>query len=593
MRYLLSFAVALLCSVCATYAVRAAAHRLGLIAHPRADRWHRRPTALYGGVAMYAGLLCAHLALPAARGGGVNFLMFCASAMFVLGLVDDRLHLKPHVKLAAQIIVSALFTRYGLRLQWLPNEVLDQALTIFWLVGITNALNLLDNIDGLAAGVAAIGALFLVYLCHRAGRPDHAALSAALCGTAVGFLLFNFNPATIFMGDCGSLLLGFFLGGMALTNTQMGGRRNLLAVLLVPVLLLLLPIVDTTLVTISRKLAGRPISTGGKDHASHRLVALGLSERAATVTLWTLAAAGGGAAVLVQSASAFISIGLVALLLLACLYIMVFLGRVQVYGPADAAARARGLALLPTLADFSYKRRIFEVSSDLILIILCYYMAFLLRFDGQLPEPFYGQLLRSLPAIVCVQLGAFLCCGLYRGLWRYTGLSDLLLQLRAVLMAASFSALAVLIEFRFEGFSRAVFAIDAMLLLLLVSGSRLSFRLMHLWVQRRRRLPQGRRTLIYGANEGGELVVQELLRSPQLGLLPVGFVDDDPRTQGRVIHGLRVLGSAKELPLLLRDEQVTEVVVAPGALAAGQLGELQRTCGGAGARIRQMRISLE
>src|SRR5262249_27159002 len=152
--------------------------------------------------------------------------------------------------------------------------------------------------------------------------------------------------------------------------TQPGTRRNLVAVLLVPVLLLLLPIVDTTLVTVSRKLAGRPISTGGRDHTSHRLVALGLSERAATLTLWAMAGAGGVAAVLVRSVGAFLAAGVVALLLLCFLFIMVFLGRVQVYGPVDEVAQARGLALLPTLADFTYKRRVFEVSADLVLILL-------------------------------------------------------------------------------------------------------------------------------------------------------------------------------------------------------------------------------
>lgn len=591
-RYLLSFALALLCSLIGTYAVRALALRLHLVAAPRADRWHRRPTALYGGVGIYLGLLCAYALLRPGSGGGANLLMLCASGMFVVGLVDDRVHLKPHAKLACQIFLSALFTAYGLRLHWLPSDVLDQGLTIFWLVGITNALNLLDNIDGLAGGVAAIGALFLVYLCHAAGQPDHATLCAALCGAAVGFLVFNFNPASIFMGDCGSLLLGFFLAGMALTNTQPGTRRNLVAVLLVPVLLLLLPIVDTTLVTVSRKLAGRPISTGGRDHTSHRLVALGLSERAATLTLWTLAAAGGVGAVLVRSVGAFLAAGLVGILLLVFLLIMVFLGRVQVYGPADAAAQARGLALLPTLADFSYKRRVFEVSGDLVLILLAYYLSFLLRFEGQLPEPFYGQLLRSVPIIICVQLGAFVSCGLYRGVWRYTALPDLILQVRAVLLGTSLSALAVLLRYNFEGFSRAVFAIDAMVLVLLVVGSRLSFRIMHAWVLRSRRVPDGRRTLIYGAGERGELALQELLRSPQLGLQPVGFVDEDPLTKGREIHGLRVLGSPGELPQLLREEQVDEVIVAPG-LRPAEIGALEIACRGAGARLRQLRISLE
>src|SRR4029077_15375024 len=157
---------------------------------------------------------------------------------------------------------------------------------IFWLVGITNALNLLDNIDGLAGGVAAIGALFLTYLCHAAHQPAHAALCAPFAGAVCGFLVFNFNPASIFMGDCGSLFLGFFLAGSALINPAAGRSRTFLPVLAVPVLILFIPIFDTLFVMVQRKLAGRPVSLGGRDHTSHRLVALGLSERHAVLLLY-------------------------------------------------------------------------------------------------------------------------------------------------------------------------------------------------------------------------------------------------------------------------------------------------------------------
>src|SRR4029450_13517923 len=148
-----------------------------------------------------------------------------------------------------------------------------QALTIFWLVGITNAINLLDNLDGLAGGAAARAPLSLVSFCHAANAPALASTTAAFAGAVVGFLVFNFNPASIFMGDCGSLFLGFFLGGVALVNQQPGIRRNVITILTIPVLLLLIPIIDTSLVTLSRKLAGRPVSQGGRDHTSHRLAA--------------------------------------------------------------------------------------------------------------------------------------------------------------------------------------------------------------------------------------------------------------------------------------------------------------------------------
>ncbi len=152
--------------------------------------------------------------------------MLCSAGMFVLGLVDDMFGLKPYSKLVGQIVFSTAFTLFGVRLQWLESPVLDQALTIFWLVGITNAVNLLDNLDGLAGGVAAIASAYLVYFCHASGQHEAAALSAIFCGAVVGFLFFNFNPASIFMGDCGSLFLGFFLGGLTLVSNQVEAPRG-------------------------------------------------------------------------------------------------------------------------------------------------------------------------------------------------------------------------------------------------------------------------------------------------------------------------------------------------------------------------------
>jgi len=237
--------------------------------------------------------------LPSGETGDL-LLVLCAAGLFVVGLVDDRISLKPYAKLVAQIVLSTILTMSGRRLHWLVSPVLDQALTIFWLVGITNAMNLLDNLDGLAGGVAAIACAYLVYFAHVAGQPGAGMLAAGLGGAVVGFLVFNVNPASIFMGDCGSLFLGFFLGGLASVTPAVGTRQNVLVVLWMPVLLLLIPIVDTTLVTISRKFNGRPVSQGGRDHTSHRLVALGLSDRAAALVLWSLSAAAGGLAVLLR-----------------------------------------------------------------------------------------------------------------------------------------------------------------------------------------------------------------------------------------------------------------------------------------------------
>jgi UDP-GlcNAc:undecaprenyl-phosphate GlcNAc-1-phosphate transferase len=401
------------------------------------------------------------------------------------------------------------------------------------------------------------------------------------------------NPASIFMGDCGSLFLGFFLGGVALVNNQTGLRRNVIAVLTIPVLLLLIPIVDTTLVTLSRKLNGRRVSQGGRDHTSHRLVALGLSERAAALTLWTLAAASGGVAVLVRNLSWAVTALLVPVFALSLLFFLIFLGHVTVYAPVTEENAPSGRALLPTLADFTYKRRVFEVVHDLSVILLAYYAAFLLRFDGVFVQPYYQQFVLSLPIVIVTQIAAFLVLGLYRGLWRYTSMSDLSTLAKAVGGGWIASTVAVMFVFRFDGFSRGMFVMDFVLLLGAIAGTRISFRLLRTWIARFQQTDGGRRVLIYGAGDGGELLLRELQNNRELGLYPVGFVDDDPQKQGRVIHGVRVLGGLDQLGELAGAERVEEVVISTGKLAAERSAQVAQLCQSAGLPCRRMRIALE
>jgi len=592
--YAESFGIALVVSLVATLGVRTLARRLGWVAKPRPDRWHRKPTALYGGVGIFLGFLVAYLWRRPADVRGDTLLVVCASGMFLLGLVDDRVQLKPYAKLVGQIVFATLFTTFGLRLYWIPNPILDQGLTIFWLVGITNAVNLLDNIDGAAGGIAAIAAAYLVYFCHAQGEVLAGTLAAAFLGGVLGFLVFNVNPASIFMGDCGSLFLGFFLGGLSLVNSSVpGARRHLLGVLVIPVLLLMMPIADTTLVAITRRYHGRKVSQGGRDHTSHRLVALGMSEWRATLTLWAIAAGAGAIAVLVKNTSMVVALFFVGALMMALLFLMIFLGRVHMYEPVASESDASGRALLPTLADFSYKRRVFETLNDLALVGLCYYGAFLLRFDfdGRRAGEFLVPFVRSLPLVVVTQLSVFLAMGLYKGVWRYTGMDDLSRIVKAVATAVVLSTVVLLFAFRFERFSRGVMVMDGALLLLGVAGSRLSFRLLRNWLARR--TGDGQRVLIYGAGDGGELLLRELQNNRSLGMVPVGFVDDDPHKAGRVIHGVPVMGSADDIPRILVNTSVQVVVASTSKIDSARWELVQRTCAEAGLGTRRMRIAFD
>ena len=259
---LVAILLSLVLTLLLTPIVRALARHFGMVAKPKHDRWHKRGRRrlLMGGVAIFLPvvLICAVMV-----GGSAQFWVVLGSStvLFLVGLVDDLLNLKPYQKLVGQLMGALPVIYSGMTLPWTGSPALDIAITIFWLVGITNAINLLDNMDGLAGGVVLIAAIFLsMHFATNAHAVDAWGL-VVLAAALVGFLLvYNSHPATIFMGDCGSLFIGFFLASSALLEMDSGRSRSFLPVLAVPVLILVIPIFDTTLVMVLRKLAGRPAS---------------------------------------------------------------------------------------------------------------------------------------------------------------------------------------------------------------------------------------------------------------------------------------------------------------------------------------------
>ncbi|MBY0525326.1 MAG: hypothetical protein K2R98_18105 [Gemmataceae bacterium] len=587
---ILGVAVALAAALVLTPLVRLLARRWGLVSQPRGDRWAKKPTALLGGVAIFASIAVAHATfLPEVPHGWV--VLGASAFLFAVGLVDDIRNLKPYQKLVAQLMAAALVVMAGLTLPWTGSALVNMALTVFWLVGITNAVNLLDNMDGLAAGVGAIAAGFLAASFFASGQTVEGLFLTAFAATLIGFLVYNFNPASIFMGDCGSMFIGFFLASAALLHVTGGRSRGVVPVLAVPVLLLLIPIFDTTLVTLVRKLAGRAVSQGGRDHTSHRLVALGLSERKAVCLLYALAALAGLVATLVRHMPADVALAVLAAFTIGLTLLGIHLAGVKVY--EESAERTEGKPpLVAFLVDLSYKRRVFEVLLDVVLIGLAYYLANLLVFGPLHEEAMQTVLVHTLPVLVCVKLFAFLAAGVYRGVWRYVGLSNLAVYVKGVVGGSALSVLVLLALFRFEGFSRAVFVLDGLLLLALLCGSRFAFRLL------RNLLPgtprsDGQRALIYGADDEGELLLRVMRHDATLRCVPVGFVDDDPMKKGKIIHGLRVFGGNGAFETICREQRIEVVYVSATRVSVERLEELRNGCIGAGAALHRMRIVIE
>ena len=578
-------------AIISTYAVRELAHRFGYVAKPKADRWHKRPTAMMGGVAIFVTtVLITILFVPHTPKMWV--ILGSSTFLFFVGLIDDLLRIKPYQKLIGQVIGTAIVIGFGLVLPWTGSELLNIGITVFWLIGITNAINLLDNMDGLAAGISVVAAFSLALGLAGNGQTNELLFVSIFIGSLIGFLVFNFNPASIFMGDCGSMFIGFFLASSVMM-TEMGGRsRSIFSVLAVPVLILFVPIFDTTFVTILRKMWGRKASQGGRDHTSHRLVALGLSERSAVLMLYAFAAIGGATALLVSQLESTQSIVLIALFILLLVFIGVYLAKVKVYEEEDEALALENQAAFGFLVNLSYKRRIFEVLLDAILITLAYYTAYIMYF-GELENPVNWQLfIKTLPILLVFKLFSFLAAGVYRGLWRYTSVGDSVIFAKGVILGSISSILAILFFYRFKDFSRTVFLLDAIFLFIGIAGSRLAFRFF------RQILPapmntDGIRVLIYGAGDGGELVLRELHNNPEWNYNPIGFVDDDPLKKDKKIHGLQVFSGSDELLEVCESNEIQEILIASRKIGSRRVKEINELCSDANISLKRASLKIE
>jgi UDP-GlcNAc:undecaprenyl-phosphate GlcNAc-1-phosphate transferase len=547
MHLIISFILALGAAAAATPIIIYLARRFGWVVAPRQDRWHQKPTAIYGGVGIFVAFAVSFLFTGPHP---LDHWMLAAggAAMFLVGLYDDIWEMKPQIKFMAQLIISIATVSLGVDLERevIPWTWLAVPLAVFWLVAITNAVNILDNMDGLSSGV-----VFVAGLCLGLGSvvnhfPEVGHLAVMLAGAALGFLFYNFNPARIFMGDCGSLFLGFTLAGTTIlsANTTAGASSLALSVL-IPLGALVVPIFDTTLVTFQRTSHGRSIAQGGRDHSSHRLVFLGLSERKAVLLLLGISLLGGlGSLILVRYATPLMAMVVVALIVVGLVFFGLYLGEVEVYEGQAQRRRWR----LPVLAGLvMYKKQIIQIVVDASLLAAAYVAAWLLRFEGGLNSWQEHLVAQSLPWLVGVKLVSLWIFGTYRGQWRYISVHDYVQLAKGTIAGSLVFVLVLVIFYRFAEYSRAVMIIDFFLAYIFVAGSRSLIRVFREKIRGKQGVP----VLIVGAGDGGELLLRELKNNPSYPFQPVGFIDDDPGKKGQVIHGIKVLGNRQDLDSLI------------------------------------------
>ncbi len=561
----------------------------GWIARPSADRWHNRPVALSGGIALFLGVgvgLAGSGALTAYTGpvwGG-------ATLIFAVGLADDLLDVRPEAKLIAQVVATALLLYAGHGF-WRGGPFwVSIPLTFLWTIGITNAVNLIDGLDGLAASITAIAAAALAVLGGAVGQIGLAAVAATLAGASLGFLVYNAKPARIFMGDCGSLFLGYMLAVIAL-GVQSTGEPVVST--LVPVVVLAVPIFDTTFVTVTRILEGRSVTEGGNDHTHHRLVRLGLSEKGAVLTLTGVSAlfALAALALLWSTAQLFM-----ALLLLGIVGSVVFglylVGSPSYDSPSSTDAprfTERIGAVMRALAGGVYWKSVGGVVADLLVIVAAFIVAFHLRFGGEPPAGQLDVMIQALPGVVCIKIVIFYVFGLYHGVWRHAGTPEVVRLGKASTLASGLSLIGLVATFGGETVSLSVLVLDWMIATMAVGGTRFGFRALRQYFAVQR--GGGQRVLVYGSGDHGLLVLRHLRQ--RMDRTVVGLLDADPAKQGLQVQGVTVLGTIGELSDIVSEYDVDEVIVPVQNTTEKRRRQLVRQCAEEGIGCKHFAFSLQ
>ncbi|MCH8812883.1 MAG: hypothetical protein IID07_13720 [Gemmatimonadetes bacterium] len=562
-------ALALVTTLIVTPIVRSAALRWGRISMASPDRWHARPTPNLGGVAIFVGFAVAVVVATLLIPGDLSIrevstravvplthrdgLLLAAVMIFALGLVDDLVRLRPSTKLIGQLVAASVLLMSGIGV-WLTGiYVVDVMVSLFWFIGITNALNLLDNMDGLAGGVGAIAASFMGVNFLLAGDPVLAGVAFAFAGALVGFLVHNYPPARIFMGDSGSLFTGLVLAGLALSPAP-GLSRSLFAVVVVPAVVLAVPILDTTFVTLTRWLEGRPISKGGKDHTSHGLVALGIPEERVVWLIWGLAAGGGLIGLSLRSVSrpvAYAS-GAALLILLTLLGLYLLSSRMRALersetgrsgragsegagsegagsegagseaAGSEGAHEGRGTQLFNRLLRLHQRFPLLTILMDVVLVAIAYFGAYLVRWDTEQLPAELAYFRQTLAMVIALKLIGLAVAGAYAPHFRHYSLPDVVGTVRANMLGTLLTASVLFVVFRI-GLSRGVLMVDFLLCATLTVLGRVSFRFLD--DVKEKWSSEGRPVAFVGRMEDAELAFRVLRSVEEPRLRPVAVVD--------------------------------------------------------------------
>ena len=591
-------ALACIAAVCLTEIVRRLASRIGAVDLPSDRKMHNHPIPRLGGVAVVGAIALTYVAAVltalldgSSEGSSWWSALWTGSAlMFICGLWDDLSPISARTKFIVQLTAAVIAVSCGVhfdKVTFAGDYILDLGLlsvpiTILWIVGITNAFNLIDGLDGLSAGLGSIAAATCAAIFYHSGAIDDATVLMVVFGALAGFLPYNFNPAKIFLGDSGSLVLGYVLAVMVVTGSQ---RYATATAVIIPLLTLAVPIVDTLLSFARRMLSCRSanqdvgswgrrlvafkqVFVADRDHIHHRLLATGLSHRGAVLALYAVAGT--------WSALAYLSVIAHfrnALLLLVSAAVATAIGIARL-GYFDAAVSRIGSAF-EQVDRPKFDRSFFFGFADLLQIALAYWGAYFLIAGPDAPSTTRQWHVSMFPFVALLQLSLFWIAGLYRGLWRAIDIDDLLCLAIAVSAGGALSFSFVIVNQPPEG-TGSLFVVHTLTLGWLMSGLRSAYRLVD--YSRFKSMVASHPALIYGAGLGGRLLLRELRQNAAHGFHAVGFIDDDHRLRGQVISGLPVLGGLSDLPALLRSKHTHTLLISSKSITGQPLQRALDAC---------------
>jgi UDP-GlcNAc:undecaprenyl-phosphate GlcNAc-1-phosphate transferase len=601
LHYVFYFVLAATLSIIVTPWIMKLAGKIGAIDKPDERKIHARPMPRLGGVGIFISVALTlavaitfdPMGMELFTGKGYNLYLLGLAFLLVLalGIWDDMKQLKPGPKFIVQTFVATLVYFAGFRLDAVGHPLgtgmvglglFEFPATVIWIVGVTNALNLIDGLDGLAAGVATISSLTIFAISLSFGNSNAAFASLLIAGAAAGFLRYNFHPAKIFLGDSGSLFLGLSLATFSMHTSA---KISTVYTLLVPVFALGLPLLDTGLSMLRRFLSPflpntwdgdvnlgmfKSIFMPDRRHIHHQLMAKGYSHRKVVLLLYSISLALGVGAFLISLADTLPMIMGILLMVGAAMY---FGLRHLSYG--EMAIHRNGILLGLYIHVYKWpiiKRAWFQSILDTFFATASLTIAFALAAPALLANrPEFGTLAA---AAIAIQIVVFWVSGLYKQTTRQLGTGDALRTLRCLIIAAiaTIAVIDVLAVLPFTG-ALTIGILDLFFLLSMVGVSRFSFSMLtHLL----HRDTAGKRTaLIYGADHRGSLAVQALLNSDAMQLAPVGFLDSDPELEGKILNGYPILGTHWKLPQILQKMNIDEIVVPSGDLDTEVMAQIQ------------------